>query len=70
MLFNVWIRQQVKRKDAVGVLARIIQDDHCWPEWARTLKTCLHHLRFHGAVVERLNVLRLAWREYEAALRK
>lgn len=45
--FTRWIRQQTRRDDAIGDLARDIGQDRCWPGRARSRQAYLEHLVYH-----------------------
>lgn len=65
--FRAWLKQQRKRNDAVGDLARdTVADLRCWHgKTARHLM--LHMIAEHDAIPGAIKALGQAWAEYREA---
>lgn len=64
--FSLWLSFQQKRKDAVGKLARMVEEDAAWPGW-RAIEGLEKYMKEKGANGETLRVLRQTYEEWEKA---
>jgi uncharacterized protein YozE (UPF0346 family) len=64
MTFKVWLMMQMKRDDAVGNLARIVQKDRTWPP-TQDMPKLRQYMRKSGSVEKALPALDQAYSEYQ-----
>lgn len=65
--FHRWLKQQAKRNDPVGDLARDVKGDKRFPVAEGSRAGLQSYLESSGAIPDALRAFRAAWREFEAA---
>jgi uncharacterized protein YozE (UPF0346 family) len=64
--FAAWLRNQRRRDDPVGDLARDAAADRHWPKAAKSLPRLLDYLAGRGACPGAVEACRRAWAEFRA----
>ena len=64
--FAAWLRNQRRRDDPVGDLARNAAADRHWPKAARSLPRLLDYLAGRGACPGAVEACRRAWAKFRA----
>lgn len=69
--FTQWLEKQVKRKDAVGELARWAESDRCWPRLSNDYIHLRNHLRIEHVETPIVCIMAFdtGWEEYAMAKR-
>lgn len=65
MKFSDWLLRQTARKDRIGGLAKEMAEDPNWPR-TQDIGTYVRYVESHGAGPEVQEVVRQAWREWNA----
>jgi len=65
-IFAAWLRNQRRRDDPAGDLARGVAADRHWPKAAKSLPRLLDYLAGRGACPGAVGACRWAWAEFRA----